>query len=82
MPPLPIRSAHPAPEFYLFFGFALKGLGFDLFYPLRSLTILVSPAAARMGAKPRDGRSGGEFCPAPFANSFQMNACAHLSRNK
>ena len=82
MPPLPIRSAHPAPEFYLFFGFALKGLGFDLFYPLRSLTILVSPAAARMGAKPRDGRSGGEFLAALFADFLQVDVGAHLSRNR
>jgi len=81
---------------YVFFGGCTTLVNLASFYLLRRadveinianlisiiLAILVCPTAARMGAKPRDSRSGGEFLAALFADFLQVNVGAHLSRNR
>ena len=49
-------------------GFDPNSVGLNFFYLVFSGAILVCPTAARMGAKPRDSRSGGEFLAALFAD--------------
>ena len=63
-------------------GFDPDSVGLNFFYLVFSGAILVCPTAARMGAKPRDSRSGGEFLAALFADFLQVNVGAHLSRNR
>ena len=63
-------------------GFDPNSVGLNFFYLVFSGAILVCPTAARMGAKPRDSRSGGEFLAALFADFLQVNVGAHLSRNR